>query len=81
MSIAIGLFCGAFAIALFGSGVFVGWKLYGIVHSVPKAVEPPPLTDRQKQIIEEKKNEEEAFNLLMNYDGRTSYGVNGDAPF
>lgn len=81
MSIAIGLFCGTFAIVLFASGVFAGWKLHRIVHSAPKAVEPPPLTKEQEDRIERAKQEEEAFKIMQNYSRDTVYGTDGSEPF
>lgn len=77
MSILIGLFCGTFAVILFSSGVFAGWKLHGIVNHIPKPVEQPPLTDEQKERIERVKQEEEVFRIMQNYDSDTAYGVSG----
>ena len=67
-------FLGALAaLAVFGGGVFTGWRLRGA--AVRGRVEQPGESERRRL-----KEEQEAFRRVQNYTVEDAYGMNAAVP-
>ena len=72
MEFVIGFLGALVALALFGAGCLLGWKLNDRLAVSEQKVTAEALTEKQKQRLKE---EEEAWAALHNYSPEIAYGM------
>lgn len=72
MEFVIGFLGALVALALFGAGTLLGWKLNESLTASAQKVTAEVLTEKQKQAV---KDEQEAWMALHNYSAEIAYGM------